>query len=58
MLVCMLQLPNKEQVAALAADLRSRSALPEHVNATLKAMHPQTHPMTQFSAGVLALQVW
>ncbi|KAK9857564.1 hypothetical protein WJX84_011472 [Apatococcus fuscideae] len=50
------ELPNKEQVAALSADLRSRAKLPDHVNATLKAMHPDTHPMTQFSAGVLALQ--
>lgn len=54
---CAVQLPSKEQVAALSADLRSRAALPDHVNATLKAMHPDTHPMTQFSAGVLALQV-
>ena len=51
------QVPNKEQVLALSEELRSRSKLPAHVPAVLKALAPGTHPMTQFSAAVLALQV-
>ena len=50
------QVPNKEQVLALSEELRSRSALPAHVPAVLKALPPGTHPMTQFSTAVLALQ--
>jgi citrate synthase len=36
--------------------LRERSALPAHVPAVLAALPPGTHPMTQLSAAVLALQ--
>ena len=50
------QVPNKEQVLALSEELRSRSALPAHVPAVLKALPQGTHPMTQFSTAVLALQ--
>jgi hypothetical protein len=53
---CAAQVPNKEQVLALSEELRSRSALPAHVPAVLKALPPGTHPMTQFSTAVLALQ--
>ena len=51
-----LQVPNKEQVLALSEELRARSALPAHVPAVLGALPPGTHPMTQFSTAVLALQ--
>ena len=50
------QVPNKEQVLALSEELRSRSELPAHVPAVLKALPQGTHPMTQFSTAVLALQ--
>ena len=42
---------------ALSAELRSRAQLPEHVGRVLSALPEGTHPMTQFSAAVLALQV-
>ena len=51
-----MQIPNKEQVLALSEELRSRSELPAHVPAVLKALPQGTHPMTQFSTAVLALQ--
>lgn len=54
---CALQIPTKEQVEALSAELRSRAALPSHVGAVLEALPQGTHPMTQFSAAVLAMQV-
>jgi len=50
------QVPSKEQVLALSEELRSRSELPAHVPAVLKALPQGTHPMTQFSTAVLALQ--
>lgn len=42
---------------ALSLELRSRARLPEHVGKVLAALPEGTHPMTQFSTAVLALQV-
>ena len=52
-----LQVPNKAQVEAVTADLKARSKIPQHIYALLDALPPGTHPMTQFSTLILALQV-
>lgn len=56
-LVSLLQLPSGEQVAELSGELRSRAELPRHVTRALAELPPGTHPMTQLSIAVLALQV-
>jgi citrate synthase len=50
------ELPNKEQVDAVTADLRSRSKVPGHVFDVINALPKTAHPMTQFTAGIMALQ--
>ncbi|QDZ20183.1 citrate synthase [Chloropicon primus] len=50
------EIPTKEQVDQLSVDLRKRSALPPHVAKVLNAMPADTHPMTQFTQAILALQ--
>lgn len=49
-------LPTEAQVNSLSADLRRRGKLPQHVVAMLKSLPQNTHPMTQFSMAVMALQ--
>jgi Citrate synthase, C-terminal domain len=51
------QIPSAEQVAELSGELRSRAELPSHVTRVLRELPPGTHPMTQLSIAVLALQV-
>lgn len=52
------QIPSKEQVDALSAELSHRGKdIPSHVYKVLAALPAGTHPMTQFSTAVLALQV-
>ncbi|KAL8094673.1 hypothetical protein AgCh_036269 [Apium graveolens] len=51
------KVPTKEQVDALSAELRSRAAVPDHVYKTIDALPVKAHPMTQFTTGVMALQV-
>ena len=41
---------------AVSDDLRSRSSIPGHVYKVLDALPTDTHPMTQFSQAVMALQ--
>lgn len=50
------EIPSAEQVSELSGELRSRAALPRHVSKMLATLPKDTHPMTQFSAAVLALQ--
>jgi citrate synthase len=38
-------------------DLRRRSKVPAHVKSVLDALPAHTHPMTQFTSAVMALQV-
>jgi hypothetical protein len=57
-LTWLVQIPSKEQVDALSAELSYRGKdLPGHVHKVLAALPAGTHPMTQFSTAVLALQV-
>ena len=50
------QLPNEEQVTALSREWEERSSVPQHVFSVLDAMPINAHPMTQFSAAILALR--
>lgn len=50
------ELPNDSQVAELTAAWRGNERLPDHVGRTLDALPVGTHPMTQLSIGVMAMQ--
>lgn len=51
------KIPNKEQVDSLAQELRRRAKIPEYAYKAIDALPVSAHPMTQFSTGVMALQV-
>ena len=48
--------PTKEQVNGLTADLHARSDIPDFVEQQIRNYPSNMHPMTQFSGAVLALQ--
>lgn len=50
------EIPTEADVAALTQAWRERSEVPAHVFAALDALPTSTHPMTQFSTAILALQ--
>lgn len=49
-------IPSKEDVEELEAEVMKRSAVPEYVYDVIRALPANTHPMTQISIGVLAMQ--
>lgn len=51
------KVPTKEQVLALSKELKSRAQVPDHVFDAINALPITAHPMTQFTAGIMALQV-
>jgi len=50
------EVPTKEQTLEVVADWKTRRALPQYVIDVLRAMPRDAHPMTMFSAGILAMQ--
>ncbi|MCJ7530663.1 MAG: citrate (Si)-synthase [Anaerolineales bacterium] len=50
------EIPTLEQAVAVENEWKSRWDIPEYVFNVLKAMPADTHPMTLFSQGILALQ--
>ena len=50
------ELPSVEDVKEITALLQRRSHVPTHVFQTIEALPINTHPMTQFVVGVMALQ--
>jgi citrate synthase len=48
--------PTMEQTLEVAAEFKKRRDLPQYVIDILRAMPRDTHPMTMFSAGILAMQ--
>ena len=50
------EIPTEAEVAELTATWRAVEALPEWVAGTLDRLPVDTHPMTQFSLGILAMQ--
>ncbi|NJD61765.1 MAG: citrate (Si)-synthase, partial [Deltaproteobacteria bacterium] len=50
------EVPTMEQTLAVVEDFKSRAAIPGYVFDVLRAMPRDTHPMTMFSAAILAMQ--
>lgn len=50
------EVPSDDQVRELTKELHARSAVPQNVLATLASLPKETHPMTQLSVCMLALQ--
>lgn len=50
------ELPSEEDVAELSRDWSKRNKIPAHVYKTLDSLPVDTHPMTQFGIGIMALQ--
>jgi len=50
------ELPSEDDVKEITEEWRKRSPLPDYLIDVLKAIPKDTHPMTQFSQGILALQ--
>ena len=48
--------PTQAQTMEVVEDFKKRSALPKYVMDVLRAMPLDTHPMTMFSAGIVAMQ--
>jgi citrate synthase len=49
-------IPTLDDIREVTTTWRSAEKLPGHVTATLDALPTDTHPMTQFSVGILAMQ--
>ncbi len=50
------ELPTEEAVKELTEELAKRATVPQYVFDVIRAMPVDTHPMTQFSAAILAMQ--
>jgi citrate synthase len=50
------ELPTEDEVKEITEEWRKRSPLPDYLIEILKTIPKDTHPMTQFSQGILALQ--
>jgi len=50
------ELPTEDDVKEITEEWRQRSPLPDYLVDILKTIPKDTHPMTQFSQGILALQ--
>jgi len=50
------EVPTMEQTLEVVEDFKKRRALPKYVIDVLRAMPRDTHPMTMFSAGIVAMQ--
>jgi len=55
-LMLMGDLPTKQDVELISEDWKKRSNVPDHVFAVLDSFPKNAHPMTQFSAAILALR--
>ncbi|CAI9264532.1 unnamed protein product [Lactuca saligna] len=51
------KVPTTEQVNALSKELHGRAIIPDHVYKAINVLPITAHPMTQFTTGVMALQV-
>lgn len=50
------EIPSEADVQALSADWRARAKVPAHVFKTIDGLPADSHPMTQFVVGVMAMQ--
>ncbi|KAH7284858.1 hypothetical protein KP509_34G074100 [Ceratopteris richardii] len=51
------KVPTKEQALAVSKELKSRAKIPGHVFDAINSLPKSAHPMTQFTVGIMALQV-
>jgi citrate synthase len=49
-------IPTKDEVVEVAEEFKKRAPVPQYVFDVLRAMPRDTHPMTMFSAAILAMQ--
>jgi citrate synthase len=49
-------IPTKDEVVEIAEEFKKRAPVPQYVFDVLRAMPRDTHPMTMFSAAILAMQ--
>jgi citrate synthase len=49
-------IPTKDEVVEVAEEFKKRAPVPQYVIDVLRAMPRDTHPMTMFSAAILAMQ--
>ena len=50
------EIPNEEEVAAVAEEFNKRKKVPQYVFDMLRAMPEDAHPMSMFSAAIVAMQ--
>ncbi len=50
------EVPTMEETLEMVEEFKKRRALPQYVIDVLRAMPTDTHPMTMYSAGILAMQ--
>ncbi|MEO0732432.1 MAG: citrate/2-methylcitrate synthase, partial [Bacteroidota bacterium] len=50
------EVPTKEEVDGLTKDWQGRASVPAQVFTTLDSLPEDTHPMTQFTIGIMAMQ--
>ncbi len=50
------EIPNYDQVKWLTENWVRRANVPDHAFRAIDALPPETHPMTQFSVGIMAMQ--
>ncbi len=50
------ELPKKDELDDLQAELRKRAKVPEYVWAVMKAMPPDSHPMVMFNTAILVME--
>jgi len=50
------EIPTMEETLEVVEEFKKRRLLPDYVKGILRAMPKDTHPMTMFSAGILAMQ--
>jgi len=50
------EVPSKKEIAEVLADFKARSTVPQYVFDLLRTLPRDTHPMTLFSAAIVAMQ--
>jgi citrate synthase len=50
------EVPTEEETLEVVEEFKKRRELPQYVKDVLRAMDPETHPMTMYSAGIVAMQ--
>jgi len=51
------EVPSSSQLEELRSEMAAKASIPEHTKNLIRSFPKETHPMTQFSAGVLSLGI-